>query len=95
MARAQAVSTSEITYAGFDFEHLERVVGELIEERRRLVSENTVLRQELLERERAVKELDQKVSLQEQKRTDALKRIDDLLAQVEGFATLASHAAER
>lgn len=95
MARTQAISTSQTTDAGFDFGHLERVVGDLIEERRRLVTENAVLRQELLERERAIKELDQKVSLQEQKRTDALKRIDDLLAQVEGFATLASQAARR
>jgi len=51
------------------------------------------LRRELIERDELMAGLDQRVTQQEQRRTDALKRVDDLIAQVEGFATLASHAA--
>jgi regulator of replication initiation timing len=77
----------------FDFPRLERVVNELVGEQRKLRSENELLRQELIERDRVVQGLDQQVSLQDQRRTDALKRIDDLIAQVEGFSTLTSLAA--
>jgi len=77
----------------FDFARLERVVGELLGEQQKLRGENELLRQELVERDRIVQGLDQQVTLQEQRRTDALKRIDDLIAQVEGFSTLATQAA--
>lgn len=77
----------------FNFPRLERVVAELVGEQRRLRSENELLRQELIERDRAVAGLDQQLTLQEQRRTDALKRLDDLIAQVEGFSTLASQAS--
>ncbi|MDP6978270.1 MAG: hypothetical protein QF570_06655 [Myxococcota bacterium] len=78
----------------FDFDRLERVVAELIEERHRLGAENDLLRKELVQREQKIAELDSRLTQQEQRRTDALKRLDDLLAQVEGFATLATQAAE-
>ena len=77
----------------FDFARLERVVSELVGEQHRLRSENELLRQELVERDRTVQGLDQQVTLQEQRRNDALKRVDDLIAQVEGFSTLANQAA--
>jgi len=77
----------------FDFARLERVVSELLAQQQRLRSENELLRQELHERDRVVQGLDQQVILQEQRRTDALKRLDDLVAQVEGFSTLATQAA--
>lgn len=77
----------------FNFARLERVVAELVGAQRRLRSENELLRQELIERDRTVAGLDQQVTSREQRRTDALKRLDDLIAQVEGFSTLASQAA--
>lgn len=95
MARAQAISTGESETTTYDFERLERVTGQLIQSQQRLAAENEVLRKQLVERERQVLELDQRVNQQEQKRTDALKRVDDLVALVEGFATLATQAAER
>jgi hypothetical protein len=77
----------------YDYDRLERVVTELLSEHRKLRGENEALQQELVERDRQLAGLDLRVSQQEQRRTDALKRVDDLIAQVEGFATLASHAA--
>ncbi len=78
----------------FDFDRLERVVADLIDERHRMSAENDLLREELVRREQKITELDSQLTQQEQRRTDALKRVDDLLAQVEGFATLATQAAE-
>lgn len=95
VSAARTASPAEPPGAGgFDFAHLERVVGELIEERHRLSAENDLLREELVVRERKIADLDDRLTRQEQRRHDALKRIDDLLAQVEGFATLANQAAE-
>lgn len=79
----------------FDFARLERVVNDLLADQGRLKSENELMRRELLERDRVIEELDQRVTLQDQRRTDALKRVDDLVAQVEGFATLAAQMAGR
>jgi regulator of replication initiation timing len=76
----------------FDFTRLERVVRMLMAEQRKLRSENELLRQELNERNLVVQQLDQQVTQQASRRTDALKRLDDLIAQVEGFATLANQA---
>jgi hypothetical protein len=90
-SNSRAAENSE--HEVFDFSRLERVVNELLGEQKKLRGDNEALRQELVERDRVVQGLDQQVTLQEQRRTDALKRIDDLVAQVEGFATLASQPA--
>lgn len=82
----------EISNDPFDFARLEAAVGQLLVEKRRLRAENEQLRIELAERNGTVRDLDQQVTQQEQRRTDALKRVDDLIAQVEGFATLATQA---
>lgn len=83
----------EVFNPEYDYERLERVVSELLTEHRKLRSENEELRRELIERDELMAGFDQRVTQQEQRRTDALKRVDDLIAQVEGFATLASRAA--
>ncbi|MCP4036819.1 MAG: hypothetical protein GY733_07780 [bacterium] len=88
-----SLGSSEVSPEVFDFSRLERVVAELLAEQHRLRGENELLRQELIERDCTVQGLDQRVVLQEQRRTDAVKRIDDLIAQVEGFAVLAGQAA--
>lgn len=90
---AQSAQRQEAFAPAYDYNRLERVVAELLNEHRKLRSENEELRQELVERDEQLVGLDQRVSQQEQRRTDALKRVGDLIAQVEGFATLASHAA--
>ena len=92
-SNSRAVEAEKAENEVFDFARLERVVGELLGEQQKLRGENELLRQELVERDRMVQGLDQQVTLQEQRRTDALKRIDDLIAQVEGFSTLADQAA--
>lgn len=88
-----AANAANVEDEVFDFARLERVVNQLLEEQQKLRGQNESLRQKLVERNRVVQELDQQVTLQEQRRTDALKRIDDLIAQVEGFSTLSSRAA--
>lgn len=88
---SDAVGMSE-TDDEFDFARLERVVSLLMVEQSKLRSENELLQQELKERNLVVQQLDQQVSQQESRRTDALKRLDDLIAQVEGFSTLATQA---
>jgi regulator of replication initiation timing len=90
---AQSTQEYDAFSSTYDYARLEHVVSELLVEHRRIRSENAALRQELAERDALMVVLDQKVSQQEHRRTDALKRVDDLIAQVEGFATLASHSA--
>ena len=87
------MSAQEVDTAVFDFARLERAVGELLAEQRRLADENESLRAQLADRNEAIEGLDQRFTLQEQCRCDALKRIEDLVAQVEGFSTLASQTA--
>jgi hypothetical protein len=77
----------------YDYDRLERVVFELLTEHRKLRDEIEELRQELIERDQLLTGFDHKFSQQDQCRTDALKRVDDLIAQVEGFATLVSQSA--
>ena len=83
----------EVGSEAFDFDRLEIVVDALLVEQRKLACENESLRRQLADRNETLEELGQRFSQQEQRRCDALKRIDDLVAQVEGFSTLASQMA--
>ncbi len=88
----QRFGSSEAEQDEFDFDRLERVVAELLSMQSRLRGENELLRQELVERDQAVQGLDQEIALLKQRRLDAMKRLDDLVAQVDGFETLAAQA---
>ena len=69
----------------YDFERLERAVRVLLKERRRLEAENQSLRCELAEKDVRVKGLDAKLIEFNQRRVDAKKRLDDLIARVGDF----------
>jgi FtsZ-binding cell division protein ZapB len=85
-------NTSKNQRDSFDFERLERAIAELLSAQRRLRGENEVLRQELSERDATVEGLDQEIVQLRQRRTDALKRLDDLIGQVDDFEALATQA---
>lgn len=89
------MSAQEVNTVAFDFTRLEHGVAELLSEKQRLSNENETLRAQLADQNQTIGELDQRFTMQEQRRCDALKRIDDLVAQVEGFSTLASQMAGR
>ena len=76
----------------FDFDRLERAIAELVSAQVRMRGENELLRQELSDRDETVKGLDQEIVRLRQRRTDALKRLDDLIAQVGDFEALATQA---
>ena len=85
----RAKSTSDAPY---DLLRLERVVGELVSAQRRLKGENELLKQELVERDQTVQALDQEVAQLKERRTDALKRLDALIGQVDEFQTIVAQA---
>ena len=68
---------------GYDFERLERVVGELASAYRRQRVENVALRRELEQRSQRIRALDGKLLEANQKRQDVAKRIDELIAQID------------
>jgi FtsZ-binding cell division protein ZapB len=76
----------------YDFYRLERVIAELISGRRRLQNENQLLKQELLERDQTVQSLDQEIAQLKARRTDALKRLDAVIGQVDEFEAIVAQA---
>ncbi len=77
-AHPNTEESSAYTYA-----RLEAVVAELVDSRRQLQAENANLREKLLERETHVQSLDERLLEANQRRQDALKRIDDLIARLD------------
>jgi hypothetical protein len=57
----------------------------LLKEQRRLKSENQSLRRDLAEKDVRIKGLDAKLIDQNQRRVDAKKRLDDLIARIGEF----------
>ena len=76
----------------FDFYRLELAIAELLSAQRRLRGETELLRREVSERDEIVEGLDQEIVQLKQRRTDALKRLDDLISQVGDFEALATQA---
>jgi chromosome segregation ATPase len=76
----------------FDLDRLERVIAQLVSAQHRLRGENESLRQELVERHQTVQGLDQEIAQLKQRRVDAMKRLDDLVSQVDDFEAFAALA---
>jgi chromosome segregation ATPase len=89
---ASLSDSSESKVSHFDFNRLESVIAELISEQHRLRDENELLQRELVERDQTVQGLDQEIAQLKQRRIDAMKRLDDLLAQVDDFEAFATRA---
>lgn len=69
----------------YDFVRLERVVGELVERARALALENQALQSTLADQQSRVRSLEAQVLELNQRRQDVFKRIDDLIAQIDGL----------
>jgi chromosome segregation ATPase len=67
----------------YDFERLERAVTALTLEHANLKSENQGLREKLDERDCRLGALDERLLEMNQRRQDAIKRIDELVSQVD------------
>jgi len=76
--RAQSADASQ-------FEHLEGLVRELVARHEALSSERAELTARVAEREARIKALDAKLVALNHARRDAAKRIDELVAQIEGI----------
>ncbi len=67
----------------YDFDRLERAVTDLANAHRQITEQNALLRSELGERNRVIRELEGRVLESNQKRQDVTKRIDELIAQLD------------
>ncbi|MGH0034291.1 MAG: cell division protein ZapB [Myxococcota bacterium] len=70
-----------------EFDRLEKAVRRLVDQSRRLRAENTGLRRDLDAREARIQELDESLIGANQLRQDAIKRIDELLSQIDHLDT--------
>jgi uncharacterized coiled-coil DUF342 family protein len=77
----------------YDFERLERAIASLTSEHLSLRGENEVLREELAQRESHIQKLDEQFIGLNQRRQDALKRIDELIAQIDHLAAASDDSA--
>ena len=68
---------------GYDFARLERAIRGLAKRGQQLESENESLRADLSSRDAKVRELDERLIEVHQLRQDAVKRIDDLISQID------------
>ena len=69
----------------YDFERLEQAVAQLAAAYRQQRAENSSLRRELEHRGQRIRALDSKLLEANQKRLDVVKRIDELIAQIEQY----------
>ena len=67
----------------YTFEHLEGVVAELADSRRKLQVDNGNLRSRLRDQTERLQGLEERLLEANQRRQDALKRIDDLIARLD------------
>lgn len=78
---------SQLHDDGYDLARLERAVSALLDERLRLQAENATLRDQLEERDRRLDRLDEELLDLNQRRRDAMKRLDDVIAQIDELET--------
>lgn len=80
---SESESQSEATQsADFDFQRLERVVHQLVEDRTRLVAENAALGEENRHHLMRLRSLEGQLLDANQKRQDVAKRVDELIAHL-------------
>ena len=75
-------------------ERLERAVAQLVERQRRLERENATLHGELNQRDRRMRELDVTILDANQRRQDVVKRIDELITQIDHLGAQLDAQAE-
>ena len=88
IARSDSISLQRVhpdnqETSAYTFERLEAVVAELVDSRRQLQAENANLRQQVHEQGQRLQGVENRLLDANQRRQDALKRIDDLIARLE------------
>src|SRR5262245_30421501 len=84
-ARSDKSRTDRSSSDSYDFERLEQAVAQLAAAHRQQRVENANLRRELEQRGQRIRALDTKLLEANQKRLDVVKRIDELIAQIEQY----------
>lgn len=79
----------------FDYARLEQAIGSLLEDHAKLQTQNRSLRSTVGERETKVAKLEELLLDSNQKREDAIKRIDDLVSRLEQIDAALERADER
>ena len=85
IARSEKSRPDRSSSDSYDFERLEQVVAQLAAAYRQQRAENSSLRREFEQRGQRIRALDSKVLEANQKRLDVVKRIDELIAQIEQY----------
>ena len=80
---SKAASKGKAAEKGFDIDRLERAIVALVESDGQLRDENARLRRGLSEGERRIRALDSNLIAANQRRQDAHKRIDELMAHLD------------
>ena len=84
----------QVEHGGYDLARLERAVSLLLDDRSRLQSENAALRDQLEEGGPRLGRLDEELLDLNQRRRDAMKRLDDVIAHLDQLESrLASREA--
>ncbi len=79
----KAASKGKAAANGFDLARLERAIAALVESNSRLRDENANLKRGLSEGENRIRTLDSDLLAANQRRQDAYKRIDELIAHLD------------
>lgn len=67
----------------YDFERLERVVGDLVRAYQHQVDENSTLRRKLEQQTRELRALESQLLDSNQRKQDVAKRVDELISQLD------------
>src|SRR5262245_10887743 len=85
IARSEKSRADRSSSDSYDFERLEQAVAQLASAYQQQRAENSTLRRELEQRGQRIRALDHKILEANQKRQDVVKRIDELIAQIEQY----------
>jgi hypothetical protein len=81
------LGSKDVGTEAYGFDRLERAVAALVEQHERMLKENGELRRELAERSGRVRVLEEQVLEANQRRKDVVKRVDELIAQIDQLDT--------
>jgi chromosome segregation ATPase len=87
-------SIPEIADKSYDFTRLERAVRALAEECRRRQAESASLRNDLVDKGRRIRALDEQLLHANQLRQDVAKRVDELIARIDALDAQLDESAE-
>ena len=83
--RAAKGANRELREQPFDFARLERAIRALVERKQQLQSKNAEMHAALEDRDHTIRSLELRIMEGSQRREDALKQLDELIARVAGL----------